>query len=76
MVYCFTVLECQSTDWANPDAFTAFLALRLAKRVTTKGSNHSLEAAVGETKNANAQLIPAYPHTSPTENALIRVIDK
>ena len=41
-----------------------------------KGSNHSLEAAVGKAKDAYSQMFPAYPEAPSAENALIRVIGK
>jgi hypothetical protein len=69
------ILEHQGTRRADTNALHAFQASELAKGLISKGSNHPLKAAVGKAEDTYSML-PAYPHTPPTEHTLIRVIDK
>ncbi len=70
------LLKGEGTARTDTNALPTFLAPGGTDWLVTKSGNHSLEATMGKADDAYAQMLPAYPHTSSTENTFIRVINE
>ena len=69
-----TIFQHESPDRTYRNTIVADMAARLSHGLVFKGSDHSIEAAMGETQHPYAEALPAHPHTPATKYTLVRVI--
>ncbi len=69
-----TIFQDQGAHRANSYTIVADMAARLSDGLVFEGSDHSIEAATGETQDPYAEALPAYPHAPAAENAFVGVV--
>ena len=70
------VFKCQGTHRTNLNTLSALTADGFPNGFILEGGDHSFETASRKSDGSDSQLLLAYPDAFPTENTLVRIVDK